>query len=89
MTGSGKTGAAFSDVDDTVKHCRENERAGLLHNSRELIVQLCEKSTGIGGLSRVRFDQCRNIAVISAARTPCPITSQIQIPAVPSERRAM
>src|SRR4029077_7918394 len=58
MTGPGKTGAAFSDVDDTVKNSCEDQRAGLLHNSRELIVQLCEKSTRIDGLSRVRFDQC-------------------------------
>src|SRR5258707_3036266 len=56
MTGPAKTGVALSDVDDTVKHSREDQRPGLLHDSRELVVQLCEKSTRIGGVNRVRFD---------------------------------
>src|SRR5215469_16126479 len=58
MTGASKTGITVSDVHDTVKHRREDQRAGLLQNSGELAVQFCEKPTRIGSLSRVRFDQC-------------------------------
>ena len=56
VTGASETRGACSNVDDTVQHRHENKRPGLFQDSRELAVQLCEKSSGVGRFSCVSFD---------------------------------
>src|ERR1700747_857823 len=45
-------------IDDTKQHGHEDERAGLLQDSCELAVHLCQESTGVSSFCRVSFNHC-------------------------------